>query len=170
MSHEASKQHRGRSTHDLAGGAAPEAEAPAARRKVRRMSKALYEVELFRLQGELVEMQEWVRTTGARLVVVFEGRDVMELSDAEMRALRGRRIAMVFQEPMSALNPVFTVCAQISDALRTRGILAPAGSFYAYEAFRALDTGVDRGLRIGVAAYTDDGDVDRLLMALDELA
>jgi dipeptide transport system ATP-binding protein len=51
--------------------------------------------------------------------IVFEGRDVMELGDAEMRALRGRRIAMVFQEPMSALNPVFTVCAQISDALRT---------------------------------------------------
>ena len=36
-----------------------------------------------------------------------------------MRALRGRHIAMVFQEPMSALNPVFTVCEQISDALRT---------------------------------------------------
>jgi oligopeptide/dipeptide ABC transporter ATP-binding protein len=49
----------------------------------------------------------------------FEGRDVLKLSDAEMRALRGRRIAMVFQEPMSALNPVFTVSAQISDALRT---------------------------------------------------
>ncbi|MGE3650570.1 MAG: ABC transporter ATP-binding protein [Reyranellaceae bacterium] len=51
--------------------------------------------------------------------IVFEGRDVMALRDAEMRALRGRRIAMVFQEPMSALNPVFTVSAQISDALRT---------------------------------------------------
>jgi oligopeptide/dipeptide ABC transporter ATP-binding protein len=51
--------------------------------------------------------------------IVFEGRDVLEMSDAEMRALRGRRIAMVFQEPMSALNPVFTVSAQISDALRT---------------------------------------------------
>ena len=51
--------------------------------------------------------------------IVFEGRDIMQLSDAQMRALRGRRIAMVFQEPMSALNPVFTVCAQISDALRT---------------------------------------------------
>jgi oligopeptide transport system ATP-binding protein len=51
--------------------------------------------------------------------IEFEGRDVLKLSDAEMRALRGRRIAMVFQEPMSALNPVFTVAAQISDALRT---------------------------------------------------
>ncbi|WP_028932282.1 polyphosphate kinase 2 [Pseudonocardia spinosispora] len=40
-----------------------------------RMPKKLYEKELFRLQGQLVEMQEWVRTTGARLVVVFEGRD-----------------------------------------------------------------------------------------------
>jgi polyphosphate kinase 2 len=39
------------------------------------MNKALYEAELFRLQAELVEMQEWVRTTGARVVVLFEGRD-----------------------------------------------------------------------------------------------
>ncbi len=54
-----------------------------------------------------------------RGTIRFEGRDVLALSDAEMRALRGRRIAMVFQEPMSALNPVFTVCDQISDALRT---------------------------------------------------
>jgi polyphosphate kinase 2 len=39
------------------------------------MPKKLYEVELFRLQAELVEMQEWVRQTGARVVVLFEGRD-----------------------------------------------------------------------------------------------
>jgi polyphosphate kinase 2 len=52
-----------------------EAEEASARRKVKRMNKRLYEVELFRLQAELVEMQEWVRTTGARLVVIFEGRD-----------------------------------------------------------------------------------------------
>jgi polyphosphate kinase 2 len=50
-------------------------EEPMVRRKVRRVNKQLYEVELFRLQAELVEMQEWVRTTGARLVVIFEGRD-----------------------------------------------------------------------------------------------
>jgi polyphosphate kinase 2 len=40
-----------------------------------RLPKKLYEKELFRLQGQLVEMQEWVRTSGARLVVIFEGRD-----------------------------------------------------------------------------------------------
>lgn len=43
--------------------------------KNKRMNKALYESELFRLQAELVEMQEWVRQTGARVVVLFEGRD-----------------------------------------------------------------------------------------------
>ncbi|QJY44979.1 polyphosphate kinase 2 [Pseudonocardia broussonetiae] len=40
-----------------------------------RLPRVPYETELLRLQGELVHMQEWVRTTGARLVVVFEGRD-----------------------------------------------------------------------------------------------
>ena len=51
--------------------------------------------------------------------VRYEGRDVYGLSDAEIRELRGTNIAMVFQEPMSALNPVFTVGAQITDALQT---------------------------------------------------
>ncbi|UYN96642.1 MAG: ABC transporter ATP-binding protein [Enhydrobacter sp.] len=50
--------------------------------------------------------------------ILFEGANVLDKSAAEMRALRGRRIAMVFQEPMSALNPVFTVSSQIGDALR----------------------------------------------------
>ena len=40
-----------------------------------RMPRKIYEKELFRLQAELVKLQEWVRTEGARLVVVFEGRD-----------------------------------------------------------------------------------------------
>jgi oligopeptide/dipeptide ABC transporter ATP-binding protein len=50
--------------------------------------------------------------------IVFEGENVLDKNDAEMRAMRGRRIAMVFQEPMSALNPVFTVHSQIADVLR----------------------------------------------------
>lgn len=40
-----------------------------------RLNKAIYEAELYRLQSELVTMQEWVRDTGARLAVIFEGRD-----------------------------------------------------------------------------------------------
>jgi polyphosphate kinase 2 len=43
--------------------------------KVERLPKRVYETELYRLQGELVKLQEWVRTDGARVVVVFEGRD-----------------------------------------------------------------------------------------------
>jgi polyphosphate kinase len=41
----------------------------------RRLPRAVYERELFRLQAELVTLQEWVRAEGARVVVVFEGRD-----------------------------------------------------------------------------------------------
>jgi oligopeptide/dipeptide ABC transporter ATP-binding protein len=60
--------------------------------------------------------------------ILFEGENVLDKSDAEMRGLRGRRIAMVFQEPMSALNPVFTVHDQISDALRANLGLSKAGA------------------------------------------
>src|SRR5690349_6345772 len=41
--------------------------------------------------------------------IMFEGRDLMQLSNEEIRRVRGNRIAMVFQEPMTALNPVFSV-------------------------------------------------------------
>ncbi len=47
----------------------------------------------------------------------FDGRDLLELTDEEMRRVRGRDIAMVFQEPMTCLNPVFTVGAQIIEAV-----------------------------------------------------
>ena len=48
----------------------------------------------------------------------FEGRDLTKLSAAEMRAIRGNRISMIFQEPMTALNPVFTVGHQIDEVFR----------------------------------------------------
>jgi peptide/nickel transport system ATP-binding protein len=48
----------------------------------------------------------------------FEGRDLLALPEPAMRALRGNRIAMIFQEPMSALNPVFTVGDQIAEVAR----------------------------------------------------
>jgi peptide/nickel transport system ATP-binding protein len=51
-------------------------------------------------------------------VMRFEGKDLMQLSDEEMRRIRGNRIAMIFQEPMTALNPVFTVGDQIAEVSR----------------------------------------------------
>ena len=50
--------------------------------------------------------------------ILFEGEDLLKLPEARMRKLRGDRIAMIFQEPMSALNPVYTVGDQIVEAIR----------------------------------------------------
>jgi peptide/nickel transport system ATP-binding protein len=50
--------------------------------------------------------------------VLFEGRDLLALPASEMRDIRGNRIAMIFQEPMTSLNPVFTVGDQITEAMR----------------------------------------------------
>ena len=49
--------------------------------------------------------------------VLFEGRDLLEISEDEMRAIRGNRMAMIFQEPMTSLNPVLTINRQLSEAL-----------------------------------------------------
>jgi peptide/nickel transport system ATP-binding protein len=57
-----------------------------------------------------------VKLTGEML---FEGRDLAKLSERARRDVRGRSISMVFQEPMSALDPVFTVGAQLMETLRT---------------------------------------------------
>jgi peptide/nickel transport system ATP-binding protein len=57
----------------------------------------------------------------ARIVdgsVHFEGRDLTKLSEAELRRVRGRDIAMIFQEPMTSLNPVFTIGHQIAEAVK----------------------------------------------------
>ena len=49
--------------------------------------------------------------------VLFAGRDLMQLSDAQMREVRGRDIGMIFQEPMTSLNPVLTIGRQITETL-----------------------------------------------------
>ncbi|MER8760248.1 ABC transporter ATP-binding protein [Mesorhizobium sp. M0296] len=48
----------------------------------------------------------------------FHGRDLLDLSDREMRQIRGDQIAMIFQEPMTSLNPVYTVGHQIAEAVQ----------------------------------------------------
>ena len=49
--------------------------------------------------------------------IFFEDKDLLQLSDKEMRTIRGNKIGMIFQEPMTSLNPVFTVGYQIQEAL-----------------------------------------------------
>ena len=53
--------------------------------------------------------------------ILFEGRDLVTMDERELRTVRGARIAMVFQEPMTALNPVFTVGEQIAEVVRIHG-------------------------------------------------
>jgi oligopeptide transport system ATP-binding protein len=60
------------------------------------------------------------RITSGR--VLFEGSDVLRMDSRELREMRGHRIAMVFQDPLTSLNPVFTVGSQIAEMYRVHGI------------------------------------------------
>jgi peptide/nickel transport system ATP-binding protein len=59
----------------------------------------------------------------------FEGRDLRKLPADDMRALRGNRIGMVFQEPMTSLNPVFTIGDQIAEVIREHQKLSRAAAY-----------------------------------------
>lgn len=75
------------------------------------------------------------RMAGGR--ILFQGVDVLNMSAAEIRELRGNEIAMIFQEPMTSLNPVFTIGYQIAEALSLhRGLDKRAA---AEEAVRMLE-------------------------------
>jgi oligopeptide/dipeptide ABC transporter ATP-binding protein len=61
-------------------------------------------------------LPENARITGGS--ITLDGQDLLRLSEREMQAIRGARIAMIFQEPMTSLNPVFTIGSQIGEAIR----------------------------------------------------
>ena len=63
------------------------------------------------------------RITGGR--ILFKGRDLLELSEEGMRQVRGREIAMVFQEPMTSLNPVLTIARQLTEGLEIHLKMSP---------------------------------------------
>ncbi len=60
------------------------------------------------------------RIAGGR--ILFKGRDLLECNDREMQKVRGAGIGLVFQEPMTALNPVFTIGNQIEETLTVHGL------------------------------------------------
>jgi len=57
--------------------------------------------------------------------ITFDGRDILGQSEDQMRAIRGRDIGMIFQEPLSALNPLMRVGAQIAEVFEAHGLLSP---------------------------------------------
>ena len=66
--------------------------------------------------------------------ILFEGRDLLALDDAQMRDIRGLRIAMIFQEPMTSLNPLLTIGDQITEViLRHESVSAAAANQRAIE-------------------------------------
>lgn len=72
--------------------------------------------------------------------IVFAGRRLLALSEEEMRSLRGDQIAMVFQEPMTSLNPVFTVGYQIGEVLEVhRGMSRKQARAEAIELLRLVE-------------------------------
>jgi len=75
--------------------------------------------------------------------VTFGGRDILQAGDDEMRAIRGRDIAMIFQDPMTALNPVFSVGHQIVEVIRLHSSVTKQG---------AWDRAVDLLQLVGVPA------------------
>ena len=90
-------------------------------------------------------------------VIRFDGSDLMQRSEAQMQALRGARIGMIFQEPMTALNPLYTVGNQIIEVLTLHEGLAPAAA-----RARAIDllarTGIpEPGRRIDVYPHQLSG-------------
>ena len=72
----------------------------------------------------------------------FDGADLLKKSEREMRGLRGREIAMIFQEPMTALNPLYTVGNQIGEVLELHeGLRANAARARAIELLARTEIG-----------------------------
>ncbi len=71
-------------------------------------------------------LPEHVTRYGEGSVVDYRGTNLLELKEHQMRAIRGNEIGMIFQEPMTALNPVFTIGWQIEEALQYHTDLSPS--------------------------------------------
>jgi peptide/nickel transport system ATP-binding protein len=70
------------------------------------------------------------RRQGARISgrILFEGRDLLALPESELRAIRGNEIAMIFQDPLSALHPLYTVGKQLVEAVRAHRDVSKAAA------------------------------------------
>jgi len=102
--------------------------------------------------------------------IVWDGKDLAGLSDADLRRVRGREIAMIFQEPMTALNPVLTVGRQIGESLAVH--LGLRGTAARRRAIELLDqVGIpDAARRLGAYPHEFSGGMRQRAMIAIALA
>lgn len=121
--------------------------------------KSLSMLAVMRLLGEPA------RATGGR--VIFDGEDLLAADEKRMRALRGRDIAMVFQDPQSSLNPALTIGRQITDVVRAhRGVSAAEARRIAAESLERVGIR-DAGKRLASYPHEFSGGMrQRALIAM----
>jgi oligopeptide/dipeptide ABC transporter ATP-binding protein len=74
--------------------------------------------------------------------IIFEGRDLLKLTEPEMRTVRGNTISMIFQEPMTALNPVYKIGSLMAEVIRLHQKVGKAG---------AMDRALEMLSKVGIA-------------------
>jgi ABC-type antimicrobial peptide transport system ATPase subunit len=87
------------------------------------MAGILYAVKYPKVEPLMGLLPETVKSESGE--ILFDGKNLLSLSPTEWFALRGRRIAMVFQEPMTALNPVMRIGDQIAEMFEAHNLLTP---------------------------------------------
>jgi len=116
-------------------------------RAVRGVSYTLHEREVLGIVGEsgsgksvssmavMGLLPKSARITGS---ITFRGQDVLSMSKAHQRSLRGRKIAMIFQDPMTAMNPVYSIGAQLAEAVLSHEMMPKKAALARAEEMLAL--------------------------------
>ncbi|MET4359203.1 peptide/nickel transport system ATP-binding protein [Bradyrhizobium sp. RT9b] len=102
--------------------------------------------------------------------ILFHGRDLLRLSEREMRGIRGNRIAMIFQEPMTSLNPVYTVGRQIAEVVQIHANASRSVAFARAEEMLRLVRIADPERRVNNYPYEMSGGMRQRAMIAMALA